>query len=289
MPITRSGIASNDFVIQKELDSRPLTKETSKARKRSSNDGQESGKPSAKKAKKSKAEPTSEVHKEDIRPRLTTPDLEYDYDRSQLRDPRQTPGRVKRPRREDRELSDEWKAKFFIPEPEKPPGRLNVFQKSEIYEEKALIDPTEMFHHLYVCHKKGPNGSPTYDSAGFQLDWHKVDRWMKPRPYNKNRMVRGMEKAVDKAQMEVRQMYEIFFEGGKRPPVDDLNYEHYMKDHVSKDLGVPIHQITPAYFREWEQKGFAKIKAKSWWREPNEVEKDRAMKMLSGASLRKDI
>jgi hypothetical protein len=32
------------------------------------------------------------------KPRLTTPDPEFDYDRSQLRDPRPTPGRKARPR-----------------------------------------------------------------------------------------------------------------------------------------------------------------------------------------------
>lgn len=35
---------------------------------------------------------------EQPRTRLTTPDIQFDYDRSQLRDPRQTPGRGGRPR-----------------------------------------------------------------------------------------------------------------------------------------------------------------------------------------------
>ncbi|KAH8161814.1 hypothetical protein CIB48_g6435 [Xylaria polymorpha] len=39
---------------------------------------------------------------EELRPRLTTPDLEFDYDRSQLRDPRPTPGRTRQPRLEER-------------------------------------------------------------------------------------------------------------------------------------------------------------------------------------------
>ena len=46
------------------------------------------------------------------KPRLTTPDVEFDYDRSQLRDPRPTPGRIKRPRYDDFSCPDDLKAKF---------------------------------------------------------------------------------------------------------------------------------------------------------------------------------
>ena len=48
-----------------------------------------------------KEEQPKEEDLEQRKPRLTTPDLEYDYDRSQLRDPRPTPGRRARPRWDD--------------------------------------------------------------------------------------------------------------------------------------------------------------------------------------------
>jgi hypothetical protein len=70
---------------------------------------------------------------------------------------------------------------------------------------------------IYVCHAKGLNGSPTYDKSGFQLDWHKVDNWMKPQPYNKSRIVNGMNKAVEKAQQDATAMAAIFFEKGEAP------------------------------------------------------------------------
>jgi hypothetical protein len=237
-----------------------------------------------------KTEPKPEANSQETRPRLTTPDLEFDYDRSQLRDPRPTPGRVARPRREEREVSPEWKLRFYIPKPEKPPGRLDAYQKDMLFREEAFLDPSAMFHDLYVCHRKGPDGSPTYDSGGDQLDWPKVDHWMKPKPYNKVRMVRGMEKRVDKAMEDNRKMREIFFDSGK-PPTNVGNHIHdfYMKDQVSKDLGVPIHQITPAHFQDWEQMGFSKVNADLWWHEPNEEEKKRGLKMLSGGKLRKDL
>jgi hypothetical protein len=286
MPQTRSGVVSNQISREKKLDSLNDTKSTSRGRKRRLAQGDASNK----RAKKSKPEPKSEANEQDARPRLTSPDLEFDYDRSQLRDPRPTPGRVKRPRRGEYDLSDDWKSQFYIPEPQKPSGRLNSIQKDILFEEQALLDPSKSFHDLFICHKKGPKGSPTYDFAGFQLDWNKVDHWMDPTPYNKRAMVKGMERAVNQMQKDLRQMSEIFFKDGKAPTgIDDHIYEDYMKDHVSKDLGVPIHQITPAHFREWEKKGFTKVNANSWWRAPNDEEKKRKSNMLCGASLRKDL
>ncbi|XXH01282.1 hypothetical protein Hte_007637 [Hypoxylon texense] len=222
-------------------------------------------------------------------PRLTTPDLEFDYDRSQLRDPRPTPGRVKRPRRGKYELTEEFKRRFYIPEPPKPKGRLNSIQKDKLYTEKTLLDPSETFHDLYVCHRKGRNGSPTYDSAGFRLDWKKVDDWMKPRAYNKSSIVKGMSKALERHAREEREIYDIFFVDGKGPDYEPTHVMNYLKDHVSKDLGVPWHQIGPKQLVEWEKRGFPKQRAEDWWREPNKIERDRMSKMLGGASLRKDV
>ena len=233
----------------------------------------------AKKAK-AKAEPEEPaVEEQDPRPRLTTPDLEFDYDRSQLRDPRPTPGRVARPRLEesDKELTEEWKSNYYIPQVPKPKGRLNAIQQDILHKQQALLDPSATFHDLYVCHKKGPSGSPTYDGAGFRLDWKKVDNSLRPRAYNKRTMINSMGRAVDKAEKDNREMNEIFFAGGKPPThVEAHIYGHYMKDQVSKDLGVPFHQIEQKHFRDWEQKGFTKPEANNWWHEPNEEEKRRS-------------
>lgn len=161
-----------------------------------------------KQPKKAKKSEPSTPPEEDPRPRLTTPDLEFDYDRSQLRDTRQTPGRLNRPRLSSSEITDEFKERFYIPQLQRPKG---VSKHDDAwYAKMALADPTETFHNLQVCHKKGPNGSPTYDEAGFQLDWHKVDKWMKPQAYNKGRMVRGMNRAIDEAQREEKAIFLIF-------------------------------------------------------------------------------
>jgi hypothetical protein len=287
----RAIAASDQPIATEEADSKSSAKTRTKGRKKRAADEPMP----AKQAKKAKAKAEAEVpvaEVQDPRPRLTTPDLEFDYDRSQLRDPRPTPGRIDRPRlaQMDKELTEEWKSNFYIPQVPKPKGRLDSIQKSIRYCEQSRLDPSAVFHDLYVCHDKGPDGSPTYDAAGFKLDWHKVDSWMHPRPYNRRRVVKGMERAVDKAQKDAREMHEIFFDGGKPPTgVYHLTYEHYMKDQVSKDLGVPLHQIEPEHFREWERKGFTKPKADEWWHPPNEEEKRRALKMLTGASLRMDL
>lgn len=179
--------------------------------------------------------------------------------------------------------------RFYVPEPENPKGRLSAPQKADLFTQKCLLDPSEPFHDLHVCHRKGREGSPTYDSAGFQLDWEKVDRWMKPKAYNKSRMVTGMENALKRDEREQQKMYELFFVDGKAPGTEGYMVKDYIKDHVSKDLGIPWHQIGPEQLVEWEKRGFPKQKFEEWWRQPNEEERRRMSNMMSGASLRKDF
>ncbi|KAJ4264326.1 hypothetical protein NW762_005522 [Fusarium torreyae] len=208
------------------------------------------------------------------KPRLTSPDLEFDFDHSQIRDPRATPGRVRRPRYDehDMNMSQEFISRFQSPKDKND----NKY-------------PTYCFYDLYQCHRKGPNGSPTYDSAGFQLDYNKVEKWMKPVSYNKKRMVNSMERSLKRSEEERKVMYDIFFVDGKGP--DDMGgfIEDQIKDQVSKDLGVPWHQIDSKQMKKWEERGFEKVKANEWWHRVNDVEKDRFMKMMGGAALRKDL
>lgn len=256
-------------------------------------------KPAKKLTKKQIKEAEEEAERERIRhilatrPRLTTPDLEFDYDRSQLRDPRPTPGRVRRPRYEDLDYKgdmgkQQFRDQFCIPEPEKPKGRLNAYQKDELYSQKALLDLMATFHDLHVCYEKGPNGSPTYDSAGFQLSYSKVSNWMQPRAYNKKSIVNSMDRSLARGASETEQICRIFFTDGKVPE-DEFSMMDYIKDKISKDIGVPFRQIGPKHARQWKEMGFRPVVASEWWRKPNEGEKKRMMKMMMGASLRKDL
>ncbi|KAK0107469.1 hypothetical protein ONS96_003282 [Cadophora gregata f. sp. sojae] len=133
-------------------------------------------------------------------------------------------------------------------------------------------------------HFTRPNGSPTYDKSGFQLDYNKVADWMKPTPYNKSRMVNGMEKAIAKSKTESEQMAEIFFEKGEAPT--DSWKVSTAKDYWKDRLNVPWHKITADHFRKWEKKGFRKAR-RGEYENPTEGEKKRMMRLMSGDSLRK--
>jgi hypothetical protein len=115
---------------------------------------------------------------------------------------------------------------------------------------------------------------------------------MKPVAYNKKSIVNGMERRLKKVEEERQAAYKAFFVDGKGPENDkgaDTMIMDQIKDQVSKDLGVPWHQIDLKQMKRWEEKGFEKVKADEWWSRPNEVERNRFMKMLGGASLRKDL
>jgi hypothetical protein len=220
--------------------------------------------------------------------------LEFDYDRSQLRDPRPTPGRKARPRYEEGKIPQDLKAHLdltrYIPKPEKPLGRLNRSQKDQLYIDEARINPQHVFYDLYKCYYKGRDGSPTYDNAGFELDYDKVVEWRKPVRYSKRKMVGGMEKRLAKEENERKLMSELFFEEMPNDSNGTLSkVKEYVKDHVSRDLGIPWHQITSDTVKMWRAKGFQPVKFEHWWKEPTAEENKRFLKMLSGASLRKWI
>lgn len=221
-------------------------------------------------------------------PRLTTPDLEFDWDRSQLKDPRPTPGREARPRYDKFDIPAELAARR-PPSPKKPKGRLNAMQKDALFGQKTRTDPTESFHDLYKCRDKGRNGSPTYDSAGFRLDYDKVMNWFEPRAYNKKAMVNGMEEAFARAQSLEEHMMQAFFEKDARTREEKARQspvvEGLVMDTISKDLGVPRHKIGHAEIDMWEQRGFQKHKVEDWLTFSNEDQK-RHFKMLQGERMR---
>ncbi|KAI4706063.1 hypothetical protein J4E89_009116 [Alternaria sp. Ai002NY15] len=288
---TASGVQNAEFPRESAGQKRKGTSENeASAKQRRTSERQ--GAATSVRAEKKEEQPKEE-DLEQRKPRLTTPDLEYDYDRSKLRDPRTTPGRKARPRWDDisapQEIKDLVSESFYIPKPTKPPGRLNAALKNTMFRDECRLNPFAHFHKLHVCHDKGREGSPTYDQGGFELDWEKVDHWMKPQAYSKNKMVRGMEKAVERATTEEQKMFDLFFlakwndDEGVSTMVKD-----YVKDQVSKDIGVPWHQIGPEQVQQWRDRGFEPVNFYNWWQEPNEEEKKRMMNMMSGASLRKD-
>jgi hypothetical protein len=167
---------------------------------------------------------------------------------------------------------------------------LNRAQKDQLFDEEARLNALHVFHDLHRCHNKGRAGSPSYDSAGFQLDYNKVADWFKPKAYNKQKMISSMDRALAKGESEEAQMFKLFFEQLPKKR-DDIPHsvKDYVKDQVSKDIDVPWHQIGPKHVKTWRDKGFKPVKFEDWWKKPTAEEGKRMMKMMGGASLRKDL
>ena len=105
------------------------------------------------------------------------------------------------------------------------------------------MNPLKGFHDIYRCYDKGPQGSPTYDEAGFQIDYVKVVEWMKPKAYNKKSRMRNMDRGIEKARKDKEQMFSLFFQALPTEANMGMDLKHYVKDRVSKDLNIPWHQI----------------------------------------------
>lgn len=165
--------------------------------------------------------------------------------------------------------------------------RKTRWEKDQEYKQHIRDTPDHVFHELYVCFDKGPNGSPTYDKSGFQLDYEKVADWMRPRAYNKASMVNGMEKALEREKQERKKMTEIFFAAGEAPDntVDEFAVDYY-KDRVSKDLDIPWHKIGVKEFEEWARRGFPKAR-RGEYTSFTEEEKARMRRLHDGCRLRK--
>ncbi|KAJ4420395.1 hypothetical protein N0V82_004384 [Gnomoniopsis sp. IMI 355080] len=223
--------------------------------------------------------------------RLTTPDLEFDYDRSLLKDPRPTPGRERRPRYQGSDVPAALAARrpLLPSSPPKPKGRLNAVQKGKNSQQDLPgADPTQTFHDLYKCRDKGREGSPTYDAAGFRLDYDKVMRWFRP-VSSRRSMIKGMNRSVKARQELEERIVDVFFENAQEAKEKLRNQNliilYLVKDTISKDLGVPWHKIGIAEVDCWHEKGFKKHKLEDWLNYSDE-DKKRNTKMMSGASLR---
>ena len=209
---------------------------------------------------------------------------------SGIRDTRATPGRMVPVRSASpnayRPETDPPSMRSLSPDQAKKKKRMSYAEQDRDFKRQALKDPTHPFHDMHRCYKKGPRGRPTYDGAGFQLDYDKVADRMKPRAYNKTSMVGGMERHLKKVEQERAKMAAMFFVDGKAPGNKFDTNERYWSDKVSKDLDVPWHKVNSKTFEEWESRGFEKQSAEDW-EEVLEVDRKRMNRMGQGSLLRK--
>lgn len=207
-----------------------------------------------------------------------------------IRDNRPTPGRMVPPRgfppNAFRKETDAPELRSPAPEPPQKKKRMTAIEKEQEFQRKSLNDPNEYFHDLHICFEKGPNGSPTYDEAGFQLDYDKVARWMKPDGRSKKGKLKAVDKMLDYRAQENEKMKRIFF-GDRKVCETNVNFpEKFWRDKVSKDLDLPWHKVDSAAFEEWDRRGFEKQNPEDW-KEFTDAEQKRMFRMAGGSQLRK--
>jgi hypothetical protein len=241
-----------------------------------------------------KSEETLDTSSNDEKPPLTIEDLYFDYDRSQLRDPRATPGRKARPHYGEHDIPVELR--------ERLERTRNIFEYGQALDSTSSTVATDMFlaearnipwkgnYNMYQCYDKGRDGSPTYDACGFQLDYGKVAKYFEPSKHDAEKRIRYMPKDEEVRKGQREGIYKRFFR--ERPNEYERTYlflEEIVRDQMSKDLDVPSHQLSIKHAKLWRKKGFQPVRFRQWWREPNEEEKRRLRKMQIGSALRKHV
>lgn len=144
------------------------------------------------------------------------------------------------------------------------------------------FDPDALFYDKHQCYSKGPNGSPTYDKTGFELDYEKVKTIFEasyPLPID-----------YEKSRRDQTKMAEIFFGKENAPDFVKIGpFQHDMwRDKVSRDLGVAFHKVSVEHFEQWEREGFPKARREDYvYEEKSEGFKERLMRFMEGGYFRK--
>lgn len=84
-----------------------------------------------------------------------------------------------------------------------------------------------------------------------------------------------MEKSLKRMDMERSAIYTLFFIDLKWYKKVEYESEHvlfYLMDQVSKDLGVPFHQIKPEHVKDPTGKGHEPASVETWRQKPTEQE-----------------
>ena len=156
-----------------------------------------------------------------------------------------------------------------------PPPEPRVSKRQQQAEDRPA-----QFSHLYECFDKGPNGSPTRDPAGFELDYNKVAEWMKPKTRRKPNWKKQSEFLERKRREKDRKS--VLMDGQGR---EQFDIDQAWDDKVRKDLGKQHFTLSMADYENWYQQGFRAKPGE--FDNPTPEEKDRRMRLLEGGSLRK--
>lgn len=143
--------------------------------------------------------------------------------------------------------------------------------------ESQKIDPDGDIARVEECRRKGLNGSPTYDTLGFELDKEFIIKHTggRPRPLGKKALDR-----LDQKRRDSEKKAELMGTAGDENTI----HEQAWDDRVARDLGIAFHEIGMEEYEEWQRKGF---KAKKEDFDLNEKERARLMDLMGGSALRK--
>ena len=135
---------------------------------------------------------------------------------------------------------------------------------------------------ITICFNKGPNGSPTHDKLGFELDYHKVAPSMRARKPNFKKQEKHLKEAAEDDKRKGEIMGVGGMNGGKGPGGLAVPA---MTDRVARDLGMPYHKVGVEHFEEWKSKGF-KVK-KNEFENLSKEELERVDEQMTGSVFRK--
>lgn len=212
-------------------------------------------------------------------------------------DPADWPG-VRDPDYDSRSYMHVAEDGWYVEDADAPPGpplrkwwcwwRNNPERQRWEEEGQYLEDPDKLFHTRYLCVQKGRRGGPTYDGAGYELGYGQVMKWMGPSSRLSKSSLDKMDRELGEKREAARRMAEIFFEPSAAPhdAVGGQDNTGFWRDKVSKDLGIPWHQVGVEQFEEWERRGFPKAR-KGEYQVFDEAQQMRMSKMCDGCVLRK--
>lgn len=124
--------------------------------------------------------------------------------------------------------------------------------------------------------RRGPRGAPVYDEQGFEVDYDKACTHHAAR-YRPS--LGKVEKQMDKWEREEKRMKEIM---GCEEAL-----RGQFKDKVSRDLGIPFHDIEPEDWEEWKRRGFKLEPGEFESVKDDEEERERLSNLACGSAHRK--
>ena len=160
------------------------------------------------------------------------------------------------------------------------PSLIPRSEKEDNYPSEASEDDKESIRRDEECLRKGPHGSPTYDTLGYQLDFDYI-RKTSHRPRRSKGHSDKMMAHCRKRDEERERKAQIMGAEGSSSNV--LN-ENVWNDIVARDLGVPFHTVGMEEFEEWARRG-GKAEVREY-KELDGREQKRLMRLQTGCALR---